>query len=200
MTNSYIAITGDKGGVGKTTIACLLAEYFIYKGKKVHLIDSDPNQNTKTWIDKCAEKGYLINSENPDITIVDCSGTSGSSLTKHIIYSDIIIAPFQPHISDLETILGWYLSLNSVLQEKVYFVPNRKLNTKEQEEGIKQVQSIIDRNGKGKLLPGLVNRPAVYPSFLNGDSKNFFSKKLDTKTKEELEALFSKFIPITTER
>ncbi len=39
-----IVITGNKGGTGKTTITALLAEYLTYQGKKVNLIDTDPNQ------------------------------------------------------------------------------------------------------------------------------------------------------------
>jgi len=40
-----IAVSG-KGGVGKTTISVLLAYNFVNKGKKVFLIDSDPDENT----------------------------------------------------------------------------------------------------------------------------------------------------------
>jgi len=39
-----IVITGNKGGTGKTTIAALLTEYLAYRGKRVNLIDTDPNQ------------------------------------------------------------------------------------------------------------------------------------------------------------
>jgi len=38
-----IALTGDKGGVGKSTIAILLAEWLVMKGHAVTVIDADPN-------------------------------------------------------------------------------------------------------------------------------------------------------------
>jgi cellulose biosynthesis protein BcsQ len=43
-----IAITNEKGGTGKSTIACLLVEYLNYLNKKVQLIDTDPIQTSQT--------------------------------------------------------------------------------------------------------------------------------------------------------
>ena len=196
MAELYISVTGDKGGVGKSTIACLLAEWLKHKGKSIKLIDADPNQTSKTWVDKCSDKGYEVSSDDGEIVLVDTAGTSGSSLTKHISVSDVIVVPFQPHVSDLETVIGWYLSLKGDLQDRVCFIPNRMLNTKEQTEGISQLKTIINEEGKGRLLPGLFNRPAIYPSFLNGDKKNFFERELDEKTSNELENVFSNLIPV----
>jgi chromosome partitioning protein len=190
--NAYnISVTGDKGGVGKSTIACLLAEWFNHHEQKVRLVDADPNQTTKTWLEKCEEAGRTINFPNSDITIVDTAGTSGSSLIKYIKDSDLILVPFQPHVSDLEIVVGWFLSLNQALQERVKFIPNRLSYTTEQRDGLEELQNVIDREGRGELLSGLSNRPAVYPPFLNGSKINFFSNKLDEKVKDETKCLFT---------
>ncbi|MCP4373581.1 MAG: ParA family protein [Deltaproteobacteria bacterium] len=186
-----ISVTGDKGGVGKSTIACLLAEWFNYHNHKVKLIDADPNQTTKTWLEKCEEAGRAINFPNSDITIVDTAGTSGSSLIKYIKDSDLILVPFQPHVSDLEIVVGWFLSLNQPLQERVKFIPNRLSYTKEQKDGLEELQNIINKEGRGELLSGLSNRPAVYPPFLNGSKINFFSNNLDERVKDETNCLFT---------
>ncbi len=186
-----ISVTGDKGGVGKSTIACLLAEWFDYNKQKIKLIDADPNQTTKTWLEKCEEAGRTINFPNAEITIVDTAGTSGSSLIKYIKDSDLILVPFQPHVSDLEIVVGWFLSLNQPLQGRVKFIPNRLSYTKEQKDGLEELQKIIIKEGRGELLSGLSNRPAVYPPFLNGSEFNFFSENLDEKVKDETNSLFT---------
>jgi MinD superfamily P-loop ATPase len=96
-----IAVTGDKGGVGKSTLVALLAEWQLHQGEKVQIIDTDPNQTTQTWIDKCADLGRTISSKEAAITIVDTAGTSGSSLTKYIRNAEMILVPFKPHVADL---------------------------------------------------------------------------------------------------
>lgn len=192
MANQYlIAVTGDKGGVGKSTITALLAEWLLYKEHIIRVIDADPNQTTQTWIDKCAEQGRSISSPDAQITLVDTAGTSGASLNKYILKADLILVPFKPHVADLEVILGWFYSLKESMQERVRFVPNMLTRTKEQVEGYEQLCSVIAEEGRGVVVSKLSERNAVYPPLLNGRADNFFKGKLDKKTKQETEELFT---------
>jgi chromosome partitioning protein len=192
-----IVLTGDKGGVGKSTLAALLTEWFLSKGTQVNLIDADPNQTTKTWSDKCKDVGYEVSTPDAPVTIVDTAGTSGSSLTMYIRKADIIVVPFQPHVADLETVVGWFTSIHPELQDRVIFVPNRLTTptlTREQREGLQQLRDVLKDEGRGRLAPGLSNRPAVYPPLLNGRSENFFSLLQDKKVRDELTTVFSDII------
>ncbi len=191
MKDLLIAVTGDKGGVGKSTIAALLAEWLLCQGRSVHIIDTDPNQSTQTWVDKCAGFGRTVSFEDAAINIVDTAGTSGSSLTKYIRNADLILVPFKPHVADLEVVVGWFLSLKESLQERVLFIPNMLSNTKEQRTGVAEIEAVIKEETRGHLLPGLSERKAVYPPLLNGSQKNFFDSNIDYKTKDETKKLFT---------
>lgn len=191
MTEStLIVFTGDKGGVGKSTLAVLMTEWLLSKGKQVQLVDADPNQTSKIWTEKCEALGYRVSTPDAPVTIVDTAGTSGASLNRYILQADIIVVPFQPHVADLETVLGWFLSVNEDLQRRVVFVPNRLTNTKEQRDGLEELRKILKETGRGRLAPGLSNRPAVYPPMLNGRKENFFKLPMDERVKEEVQATF----------
>lgn len=46
-----IACSGMKGGVGKTTICVNLAAVLLARGRKVMLVDADPQRSAATWVD-----------------------------------------------------------------------------------------------------------------------------------------------------
>ena len=177
-----IVITGNKGGTGKTTIAALLAEYLTYQGKKVNLIDTDPNQALQSWINNCQEESRLVSSRFPvDYQIIDTAGVSGGSET-YLKWADLMLIPSIPHYVDLQVIIPRYNSLPWKDKQKVYFLPNRYQKTKEQQEGLAQLLNETGRDMEtGVVLPPLSHRPALYGSVLNGSKENFFTKK-DSKS------------------
>jgi hypothetical protein len=188
-----IVTTGDKGGVGKTTIAILVAEWMLAHGQTVTLIDADLNRSLQTWVDKCYELSYDVSTPNGDTLIVDTAGTSGASAT-HLRNADIIVAPFKPHTGDLEVVLGWFLNLRDALQERVVFVPNERSNTKEQRACMGEMMSALTEEGRGKLVDGLFYRPAAYGPILDGRSGNIFQitfDGFDHKAKGEVETLMT---------
>ena len=71
-----ISFSNQKGGVGKTTTCVNMAAYLAYRGKKVLLVDIDPQGNTTTGLGfsksslKHSVYNVLIEEENPTKSIV----------------------------------------------------------------------------------------------------------------------------------
>ncbi|CAG8740622.1 15156_t:CDS:2, partial [Cetraspora pellucida] len=145
---SHIRAELEESGTGKSTIACLLVEYFDYKKQKVQLVDTDPIQTSQTWANNCREEAQ----------------------------TDLILVPFRPHYADLQTTITWFTSLKPSWQSKIIFIPNHWQNTKEQREGLEQLKKIIQEEGQGKITNPLANRPALYGTLLNGSKDNFFQQ------------------------
>lgn len=75
-----IAITNQKGGVGKTTTSVNLSAALAYLGKKVLLIDIDPQAN--------ATQGIGINRSQLDLTVYDAI-TQGTPIKDILLHSDV---------------------------------------------------------------------------------------------------------------
>ena len=188
-----IVITGNKGGTGKTTIAALLAEYLNHQNKKVQLIDTDPNQALQAWINNCSQENRPVSSPPPvNYQIIDTAGVSGGYLT-HIKQADIILVPFVPHYVDLQVIIPWFQSLPQERQNKVYFLPNRYQKTKEQQEGLNQLNETRRDMKAGVVLPPLSQRPALYGSVLNGSTENFFTRQESEQAQAVFKQLFKPY-------
>jgi chromosome partitioning protein len=55
-----IALTGQKGGVGKSTLATSLAAELLARGGRVLLVDADPQGTSRTWGEVAAEGGHPL--------------------------------------------------------------------------------------------------------------------------------------------
>ena len=119
-----VAITGDKGGVGKSTIACSLATEFAALTSPAHVLlwDLDRNQTSWSWAQARKEKGVQgvtciadIPKSVEDledrlghlamtypILILDLAGGKTPLSSAAIAASDHVIMPTQASANDLE--------------------------------------------------------------------------------------------------
>lgn len=119
---SYIiAISSSKGGPGKTNTVANLADYWALKGKKVAMLDSDPNKNLSKWYNKKAledafagvslqtleDEEQIIDAaeaaaQEHDIVLIDVAGVRSRALLYAAGIADLVIVPAQPSEDDID--------------------------------------------------------------------------------------------------
>jgi len=116
-----LAVAGEKGGTGKTTIAVNLAVEALSDGLKVLLIDADTQRSAFMFHETSAESGYPLfqtvmkpsrtlhkevrGFDSFDVVFIDAGGRDSSVFRSAIIAADNVIIPIQPGQFDL-----WSLS------------------------------------------------------------------------------------------
>jgi chromosome partitioning protein len=113
-----IALAGQKGGTGKTTTAISLATEFHLRGRRVLLVDADPQGSARTWGQVAAENnqpaptitdadktmhrpGQLdVLAKGFDIVIIDCPPRHGDIMRSALMFADLVILPCGPSAMD----------------------------------------------------------------------------------------------------
>ena len=112
-----ITLAGQKGGAGKTTIAFCAAVEWMRRGRKVLLVDADPQATALTWAGLATELGHPTPAvvglgdnlrqalpsmaEAYDVTIIDTPGRQNRRLVGALMLSDVVLLPCQPSPADV---------------------------------------------------------------------------------------------------
>jgi chromosome partitioning protein len=139
----HIMVLNSKGGCGKSTIATNLASYYATEGKRVALVDYDPQASSLDWLERRpdsrativgvdgAKDGLTHLPRNSDIVIEDAPARShGSELTDLVRHAETLIVPILPSTIDMQASGKFLAELAKVgkvkrKQVKVAVVANR---------------------------------------------------------------------------
>lgn len=114
-----IAIIGQKGGTGKTTVALGLACVAAEAGRTVAVLDLDPQTNAANWKDRRAAENPAVlptpigrlkqafeaaAGAGADVLIIDTPGKSDSTAIAAARIADVVLIPVSPQIFELETL------------------------------------------------------------------------------------------------
>lgn len=116
-----IAIIGQKGGDGKTTVALGLAVAAAEAQQDVAIIDLDPQANAANWKDRrTVDNPAVISAQvsrlkqtiqiaqdyGADLVLIDTPGRSDSAAIEAARSADLVLIPVRPQIFGLETLQG----------------------------------------------------------------------------------------------
>ncbi|HEY2509837.1 MAG TPA: ParA family partition ATPase [Polyangiaceae bacterium] len=113
-----LGVTGLKGGVGKSTIALNLACALRAEGKRVLLVDVDPQATCRSWAERAAERGLdgppvvqlsgkTLRRDLPavaagmDVVVLDSPPRLGAETKAILMVADLVLLPVTPGGADV---------------------------------------------------------------------------------------------------
>lgn len=107
-----VAVAGQKGGAGKTTVAVNIAAEGIARGLRVLLVDADPQGSARTWAAVGEEGGFPVptlvagdasmhttlpmRAKGFDLVVVDTPPRAGDVQRAAIIVANVTVIPCGP--------------------------------------------------------------------------------------------------------
>jgi chromosome partitioning protein len=115
---AIVAFCGQKGGTGKTTTAISVAAELLARGRRVLLVDADPQGSARTWADVATEAGRAVpvvvamgaRMHTPgqlddlvkgyDVAVIDCPPSNGDVQRSALMVCDMAVIPCGPSAFD----------------------------------------------------------------------------------------------------
>lgn len=117
-----VAMAGQKGGAGKSTLAIALASELHSRGMRTLLVDADPQGSAATWGQVAAEQGEgapdvimmgaNLHTQLPsvsrgyDVVVIDCPGRNDAQQRGALAIADMALIPVTPDTTDMWALDG----------------------------------------------------------------------------------------------
>lgn len=114
---TIIAIAGQKGGTGKSTVAVHLSAHWHSKGRRVLLVDADAQGSALTWSEVAAEQKHDVPpvtalgdnlrqalpaiAEGFELVVIDLPGRVGKRQGAALMVADLVLVPTGPSTLDV---------------------------------------------------------------------------------------------------
>ncbi len=206
-----IALTGQKGGVGKSTTAISLAVRAVEDEKRVLLVDADPQGTSRTWSCVATEAGQptptvVAMGANMhragqlasiaagfDMTFIDCPPRHGDIQRAALMVADIAVLPCGPSAAD-----AWALAeALDVVREAMTFRDKLQaciLITRKQgrTQLAKGARGVLESSGFPVLETELAYRVAYQEALAGGFGVTTFAPR--DAAAEEVRNLYSELV------
>ena len=195
-----IAIVGQKGGTGKTTLAENLAVAGVKARRTVAVIDLDPQTTATNWHDRRkADNPTVVSCQvarlrfvlaearksGVDLVILDTPGKNAEATIEASKAADIVLIPIPPAINDVET-LPAFRDLLKVAGDKPALVVINNAPV----QGSRHIEAQETAEGYGFMVCPIVlfHRAAFYDAPLPGLGVQEHSP--DSKAAQEIKQLY----------
>lgn len=183
-----ISFVSSKGGVGKTTGAVVLAGELVDSGRRVVMIDADPNRPLVQWaaLRPLPERLSVVADESADtiidtiedaraksdFVIVDLEGTATDRIGFAVTRSDLVLVPLQASVLDANEAVKSIKLVRQMSRVAGREIPYRlffsKVAAAIRERTAKDIEDQFAANGVNVLGTGIVDRAAFRAIFSLG--------------------------------
>ena len=172
-----ITACGTKGGVGKTTVLTCLAAEWMERGRRVQIIDADPQGAAHRWVEAARSHGQpapsLVRYDhrahrgtdlaglcvNHDVTLIDCPPGNPEIQRRVLMTADVALMPCAPTVVDIWGLAETIDMVNRARLVRAALMPFVLVNRRQPRTTLgEQAREMISSFGQEVLTTMLGNR------------------------------------------